>query len=164
MAAAAGRVYVVSLTRVSVTGAITLIQLKTGAQCPAQILRVTLGQSSSTTSTQLPVQLNRKVNSAATVTSFTPLKNGPITDPAAAAAGGTSATGVNASAEGTDGDILKQDVWNYLNGWMFLPSPKEPLFVDAFVATSQGLAALKLPVAPASGVTLTADLVFEEMA
>lgn len=156
MAAAASKVYVVSMTRVAVTGAITLIQIKAGATTPLQIIRATVAQSSSTTSTQLPVQINRK-SAAATVTSFTPLTRGPSNDPAASAAGGASATGTNASAEGTDGAILVQDVWNYLNGWLFLPTPKEYPFVDA--ATFIGL---KFPVAPGGSVTITSDLVFEE--
>ncbi len=158
MAVAASRVYTVSMTRVAVTGAITLIQVLAAAAVPLQIIRVTLAQSSSTTSTQLSVQINRK-SAAATVTTFTPLKNGPATDPAASAVGGSSATGTNASGEGTDTNILRQDVFNYLNGWMFLPTPKEYLFVDP-----AGFIGLKLPVAPGSSVTVTADLVFEELA
>jgi hypothetical protein len=158
MAAAASRVYVVSLTRISVTAAITLIQIKAGATVPLQLVRAVIGQTSSTTSTQQAVQINRK-SAAATVTSFTPIVTGPVTDPAASSAGGVSATGTNASAEGTDGNIVKQDVFNYLNGWQFLPTPKEYTFVDA-----AGILALKLPVAPGASVALTADAVYEELA
>jgi hypothetical protein len=146
------------MTRVAITTGITLIQLTMGSTVPGQIIRAVIGQSSSTTSTQQPIQLNRKT-AAATVTSFTPIKEGPTTDPAASAVGGSSATGTNASAEGTDGNIVRQDVFNYLNGWLFLPTPKEWIFVDA-----AGSMALKLPVAPGSSVTLTCDLVFEEVA
>jgi hypothetical protein len=158
MAAAASRSYVVSMSRVAVTAAISLIQVLAGATVPLQILRVVIGQTSSTTSTQQSVQINRK-SGAATVTLFTPLKKGPVTDPAASSVGGTSATGTNASAEGTDANIIKQDVFNYLNGWLYLPTPKEWDFVDA-----TGIVALKLPVAPGSSVTLTADFVYEEIA
>lgn len=158
MAAAASRVYTVSMTRVAVTAAITLIQIVAGATVPLQILRAVIGQSSSTTSTMLPAQLNRK-SGAATVTSFTPIRNGPSTDPAAAAVGGASATGTNASAEGTDTNIIHQDVWNYLTGFLFLPGPQEYTFVDA--ATIIGL---KFPVAPGSSVTITADVIFQEQA
>jgi hypothetical protein len=146
------------MTRVAVTVGITLIQVVAGATVPLQIVRGVIGQTSSTTSTQQPVQINRK-SGAATVTSFTPLKNGPTTDPAASAVGGTAATGTNASAEGTDSNIIRQDVFNYLNGWLFLPTPKEYIFVDA-----ASIIGLKLPVAPGSSVTITADLVIEEMA
>lgn len=158
MAAAASRVYTVSMTRVAVTGAITLIQILAGATVPLQIIRAVIAQTSSTTSTQQPVQINRK-SAAATVTSFTPKLNGPITDPAASAVGGSAKTGTNASGEGTDSDILHQDVWNYLNGFLYLPTPKEYPFVDA-----AGIIGLKFPVAPGSSVTITGDLIFEELA
>lgn len=158
MAAAASRTYVVSMTRVAVTGAITLIQLLAGATVPLQILRAVCSQSSSTTSTQLSIQINRK-SAAGTVTSFTPLIKGPVTDPAASAVGGTAKTGTNASAEGTDTNILKGEVWNYLNGWLYLPTPREYDFVDA-----AAFLGLKFPSAPAASVTITADIVFEEVA
>jgi len=157
MAAAGSRVYVVAMTRVAVTGAITLIQIKAAAAVPLQIIRAEISQSSSTTSTQQTAQLNRK-SAAATVTSFTPITQGPSTDPAASAVGGTSATGTNASAEGTDGNILRQGVWNYLNGFLFLPTPKEYPFVDG-----GAIVGLKFPVAPGSSLTVTADTVFEEL-
>lgn len=158
MAAASSRVYKVALSAVSVSTAITLIQVKAGATVPLQIVRATLGQSSSTTSTQQRVQINRK-SAAATVTSSTPILIGPSTDPAASAVGGTSATGHTASAEGTDSDILFEDVWNYLNGWVFLPTPKEYLFINA-----AGMVGVKLPAAPGSATTFIGDVIFEELA
>jgi hypothetical protein len=42
---------------------------------------------------------------------------------------------------------------------LFLPTPKEYIFVDA-----AAFLGLKLPVAPGSSVTITADLLFEELA
>lgn len=156
MAAASSKVYTVSMTRVAVTGAITLIQIKAGATTPLQVLRAELGQTSSTTSTQLSAQINRK-SAAATVTSFTPLSRGPANDPAASAVGGATSTGTNASAEGTDTSILVQGTWNYLNGWLWLPTPQEVIYVDA-----AGFIGLKFPVAPGASITVTADMVFME--
>lgn len=156
MAAPASKLYVVSMTRVAVTGAITLLQIKAAATVAFEIIRAEVSQSSSTTSTQLPIQINRK-SGAATVTSFTPLLCGPSTDPAASAVGGTAATGTNASAEGTDTNIIKQGVWNYLNGWLFLPSGREYEYVDA-----AAIVGLKFPSAPGSSLTVTADWYFQE--
>ncbi len=156
MAAAASRVYTVSMTRVSVTVAITIIQIVAAAAVPLQIIRAVIGQTASTTSTQQAVQINRK-SGAATVTTFTPVKNGPSTDPAASAVGGTTATGTNASGEGTDTSIVRQDVFNFLNGWLFLPTPKVYIFVDG-----GGILGLKFPTTPT--ITCTADVVFEELA
>ncbi len=156
MAAPASRVYVVSITRVAFTTAITIMQIKAGATVPLQIIRCELGQTASTTSTQQAIQLNRK-SAAATVTSFTPKLCGPSTDPAASSVGGTAATGITGTAEGTDGDILKQGVFNFLNGWLYLPTPKEYPFVNA--AT---IVALLFPTTPT--ITLTADTHYEELA
>ena len=156
MAAAASRVYKVALSAVAVSTAITIIQIKAGATVPLQIIRATISQSSSTTSAQQRAQINRK-SAAATVTSATPEKLGPTTDPAASAVGGTSATGTNASAEGTDTGLLVEDAFNVLNGWVFLPTPKEYPFVDA-----ASIVGLKFPAAPSS-TTFEAMMIFEEL-
>jgi hypothetical protein len=146
----------VNLTRQAVTSAITLVQIAAGSSAGLQILEVRLAQSSSTTSTMLPIQINRK-SAAATVTSFTPLLTNP-NDAAAKAVGGSTATGVNASGEGTDGDILVQDVWNYLSGWLYQPIPEQRVQV-----APSGIIALKLPVAPTASITLTATVTFQEL-
>jgi hypothetical protein len=156
MAALASRVYTVSLTRATITTAITIIQIVAGATVPLQIIRVECGQDNSTTSTQQMLQLNRK-SAAATVTSFTPIKNGPTTDPSASAVGGTAATGTTATAEGTDTNIIRQWVFNYLNSVMWLPSPQERVFVDP-----TGIIGVKFPTAPSSA-RFSADVVFEEL-
>jgi hypothetical protein len=150
------RVYSVPLTRQAVTGAITLIQLKAGASTPFELLRGELWQNSSTSNVQLPVQINRK-SAVATVTPVTCKKHGPASDPTAAAEG--TDTGVNASAEGTDGDLLKAKDMNYLLGCEFVFTPPEWIFVAA-----AGIIAMKLPVAPAASVTLTGALLFRELA
>lgn len=153
------RVYTVSMTRTAIpNAATTLIQILAGATVPLQLIRALVAQTASLVSTQVPVQISRK-SAAATVSSYTPKKNGPSTDPAAAAVGGINKTGTLATVEGTDGDILVQDVWNFLNGWLWVPtSPKEYKYVDA-----TGIIALVLPVAVGTP-TITADLVFEELA
>ena len=121
-------------------GAITLLQIKAGTSNPLKILRAWVSQTASTTSTQLAVQLVRK-SGAATVTSFTPLLLRP-SDPAANAAGGTSATGYTATGEGTDGDLLIEDSFNILNGWLYLPVPEERIVVPV-----SGMIGLKFPIA-----------------
>src|SRR3989442_2014004 len=100
MAQAASRVYSVILGAVSISTGITLVQAVTGAKAPLQVIRATISQSSSTTSTQQRAQLEKKLTTTATVTSQTPVKLGPSTDPSANAVGGALLTGVNASGEG----------------------------------------------------------------
>jgi hypothetical protein len=101
------------------------------------------------------IQINRK-SAAATVTSFTPLLyNSKM--PAADAAGGTSATGTNASGEGTDSDILYGDVFNFQSGWLWVPTSDERI-----VLKPAEIIGLKLPAAPGSSTTITGGIIFNE--
>jgi hypothetical protein len=148
-------VYVVNMTAVSISTAITILQVKAGADAALELLRVSCWQSSLTTSAMQRIQLLRKT-AAATVTSFTPLLTSP-NDAAAKAVGGTSATGTNASAEGTDGDIMVNEVFNILSGWLYLPVPEERIQV-----IPAGIIALKFPAAPAA-MNVTAQIIFREI-
>ena len=148
-------VYTVTFTG-SVSAAITLIQLKAGATVPLEILRANVAQHNSTTSAMQPVILVRK-SAAATVTSFTPVKTDE-NDGAASAAGGTSATGVNASAEGTDTDVVFNDAFNVLNGWLYLPVPEERIKV-----LGAGIIGLKFADAPSTALSVRATVTFREL-
>jgi hypothetical protein len=150
----ASRLYVVNLTRVASTTALTLIQVVAGASSGLEIVSVKCAQHASTTSTMVPVQLNRKTV-AATVTSFTPLLLS-AGDSAAKAVGGLAATGITATVEGTDGDIVEQDVFNFLAPWLYLPVPEERISVPP-----SGIIGLKLPVAVT--ITVTAQIKFREL-
>lgn len=149
-----GHFYVVNLGPTALSAITTLIQIKTGAATPAELVRAQVTETLSVTSTKQRVSLTRK-SAAATVTAFTPLLYFG-SDPAAAAVGGIAATGTNASAEGTDGDLLIQDTFNFLSPWIYLPVPEERHLIAA-----AGIYGLKLPVAPASG-TFMGQLVFSE--
>jgi hypothetical protein len=150
----ASRVYVVNLTRVASTTALTLIQIVAGASSGLEIISAKVAQHLSTTNTMVPVQINFK-SAAATVAAFTPI---PIArgDNAAKAVGGTTATGITASAEGTDSDIVEQDVFNFLAPWLYLPVPEERIPVPP-----SGIICIKLPVAVT--ITVTAQIKFREL-
>lgn len=150
----AGKIYVVKNGGVAISTAITVIQIKAGAGNPLELLRVVISQGLSETSTQEQVQILRKTV-AATVTSSTPLLLDPDAE-VSGAVGGVAATGITASAEGTDGDVLVDDGFNILNGWVWLPTPKEQIKVPA-----AGIIALKFPVAPTSA-TWRAAIYYEE--
>ena len=147
--------FVLQMTNVSVSAAISLLQLKAGATTPLQLLEARISQSSSTTSTQQRAELVRK-SVAATVTAFTALLENPA-DAAAAAVGGTAATGTNASAEGTDTDILLLWDFNILNGLLWLPAPEDRIWV-----APAGMIALKFPAAPSAAITVDAQIKFLE--
>jgi hypothetical protein len=149
-------VYTAYMNAVSVSGAITLVQIKAGTSRAVELLRVSVSQSGSTSSTMQRIQINRK-SAAATVTSFTSLamRNG---DSAADAVGGTSATGTNATVEGTDTNILIVDTFNILNGWLWVPVPEERITLPA-----GGIIGVKFPAAPGAALTVTASIVFAEI-
>jgi hypothetical protein len=152
---AEGYVYEVRNGGVSISTAITVIQIKAGASA-LEILRASIAQRGSTTSTIERIGLVRK-SAAATVTSATPIKLCPG-DPASLAVGGTSATGITASAEGTDGDILVDETFNIVNGtWAWLPTPEERIRVP-----QGGLIALKFLTAPGAQ-TWYASVKFREL-
>ncbi len=126
---------------------ISILQLKAGALVPFEILSATLSQGISETSAEEAIEFVRKtvaatVTTAVAGTHLFKLRPG---DPTAGLDLGTAATGVIATAEGTDGDIVLREAFNVLNGWKHLPVPEERIFVPA-----AGIIALKFPVAPAS--------------
>jgi hypothetical protein len=147
--------YVVSLLNTSVSSAITLVQIKASSSQPLQLVEARCSQSGSTTSAMQRIEIVRK-SAAATVTSYTPLLE-VTTDPAAGAAGSTSGTGTNASAEGTDGDVLLAWDFNVLQGFLWQPVLEDRIWVPV-----SGIIALKFPGAPAAALTIDAQLKFIE--
>jgi hypothetical protein len=150
---ASGYVYSVSNGGVAISTSITILQIKAG-NTPLELLRVTLTQQTSTTSAMDEVAILRKT-AAATVTSVTP-KPFNSNDPVSLAVGGATATGVTATAEGTDGNVLHAEAFNVLNGWTWLPTPEERIWVP-----STGIIAVKFQVNPASA-TYYCTAVFRE--
>lgn len=138
-----------------ITAAKTLLQVKAGASSALEILRASITNTTIDASDTGSAELLRK-SVAATVSSQTPLLWDP-SDQAAKAVGGTAATGDTATAEGTDGDILVDEGFNVLNGYLWLPTPFEWIVVP-----QGGIFALKSGTALTS-VTLKAVLVFREI-
>jgi hypothetical protein len=136
--------YTVVRSNVATTTAITVIQLTSVASVMAEITRAYGGQGSSTTSTATGLGLIRKT-AAATVTSRTP---DPLMTGMAASkcVGGASATGITATAEGTDAaNYSWHEGLNIVGGGaLYLPPPEERIALIG--AQSIGL---KHSVAPA---------------
>lgn len=147
-------VYVVRAQIATVTAAKTLIQIKAGATTNLDLLRASFSIEG-TAVDEAVAQIVRKT-AAATVTSATPLlynQDGPAAD----AVGGTAATGTNASAEGTDGNILVEESFNNLSPFLWVPTVEERIRVQA-----AGFIALKHALAITSA-TVRAYLVFGEL-
>ena len=150
------RIYTVELANTSVSGAITLIQIKPGISS-IQLIRAKVTQSSTTTSTQLDVAIGTSTG-AATVTSATP-KPHDLDGAAAKAVGGSSATGTNASGEGASQTDIIRDSFNYLTGWEKIFVPEERIEVAGGGGT---FLYLRFPSAP-SATTFNATLTFAEV-
>ncbi len=123
-----GRIYVVTMSALSQTTAKTLIQIAAASGNPLELLRCTITQSDGDASEQARAIIRRK-SAAATVTSFTPI----LLDPdgiAAKAVGGTALTGTNATVEGTGTDIIVDEGFNILSGFVWVPTPEERIRVN----------------------------------
>lgn len=129
---------------VTVSTAITVVQYKAVATHKAAVVRFRVKQRGTGTA-QAVIQLLRKT-AAATVTLFTPIKCDPDGF-AALGVGGTAATGITATAEGTDGDILYAGSFHVSNGDEWIRA--EP---DEYIVPASGIIALKFAVAPTSAV------------
>jgi hypothetical protein len=154
-----GPVYRVVNNGVSISTAISALQLKPGVNGPAEILRHGVSQSTTTTSAQVKAGLIRK-SAAATVTAgvagTTVLKNNPV-NPTTDASLGTSATGITASAEGTNGELTDVRGFNVLNGMEILYQPEERKMI-----AQSGFAAETFLSAPPSA-TWDAFIEFREL-
>jgi hypothetical protein len=138
-----GNAYTVVRPAVTTSTAITIIQLTVPTTTLAEITRAWVDQSSSTTSTAARIQIVRKTG-VATVTSQNPTPLGTNSG-ASLCVGGVSATGITATVEGTDGNILVDDGFNILNGWLWVPVPEERIVVRPGETIG-----LKFPSAPTS--------------
>jgi hypothetical protein len=116
------------------------------------ILRMWASQQGSTASTQQRIQAETQVTAFPTLVSATPrhLKRSDTT--ASVIAGGTAGAagtcGINASAEGAGAKtVMFGDVFNILNGYLWVPTPREIIELTAGDASGFGL---YLPAAAAS--------------
>jgi hypothetical protein len=154
-----GPVYTLTNNGVSISTAITAIQYKAGTNGPGEILRCAVTQSTTTTSSQVAAALLRK-SAAATVTAAvagtTLNKENPIA-PTTDASLGTSATGITATVEGTNGEQTIKRGFNVLNGWEWLPTPEERMLV-----AQGGIVGVTFLSAPPSA-TWFAELTWREL-
>lgn len=138
-----------SLVRSSVTTstAITVTVVWVPVTTAIETTRAWCNQSTITTSAQTRIQLLRKTGTAPTVTSQSPVVVGTPGTAASKCVGGTAASGITASAEGTDGTVYVEEGFNIVNGWLYLPVPEERIMILG--STASGIA-LKFPTAPTS--------------
>lgn len=159
------REYIVSAAGITLANqAVTLAFINPLAGTVIEILRCWVGQSANATSAQQRVQLNTQVTAFPTLTSTAPAKT-KTGDPASGIVGGTGGlagtSGTNASAEGAGAKTVgPQDAFNVLNGWLWVPTPRETYMIQAAAAAGFGL---HLPVAPATLTNWAFGVTFAEL-
>lgn len=131
--------------------AVTLVFLNPSATVGFEVLRAWAGQTGTATSAQQRSQFNTQVSAFPTLVSATPAKT-KFGDPASGLAGATNGAagtaGINASAEGAGTKtVVQSDTFNNLNGYLWVPTPRELFGMGAGIASGFGF---HLPVAPGS--------------
>jgi len=150
------REYVVSAAGITVAGATTLILIKPSAAAPScalEILRMWVGQSDNATSKQQRIRVNLQSGTAPTLIGATPAKlkqMDPVSQIVSGTVGAAGTVGINASVESGTKTTMFEDVFNVLNGWLWVATPKETLIIPASSTTGLGL---DFPVSPGSPLT-----------
>lgn len=142
-------VYTALQPDIAITGAVTLVQVNAPSDASVDIIRA-WATFDSVTSTAIEVAL-KTVSTAGTATAVTAgIHFGT-------AFGGTASR--TSTAEGTlvDDDYPREFV-NYLNGFLWLPTPAEIIRL-----APSGRFAIYLPTAPGASVNISAGVVFGEI-
>jgi alanine dehydrogenase len=144
------REYTVSGANITVANqAVTLVGIMPVAGSCIEILRCWVSQHANATSAQQRILLGSKATAFQTVVSATPAKT-KLSDPASGIAGATTiaagACGINASAEGAGVlTAIVNDAFNVLNGYLWIPTPRETIIITGTSATAF---TLQFPAAP----------------
>ncbi len=152
------RVYTMQFNNVAVSAVQDLLALYPGANMAIKIHEVVLGQITATVIGNLRVTLKRL---PATVSSGSGGAAGTIQainpdDSAATTTGRTNDT-VQATTGGT-AQIMRGDIYNVLNGYVFLPPIEDRPIIkpsQAFIVSLDG--------APSAAETMSGTIVFEEL-
>lgn len=160
------REYTVGMLNVTVTNAVDLawVFVNPGTTCSLEFLRAWASQAANATSAQQTVALRTQVTAFPTLTSATPRKL-KLLDPVSQITGGTAGaagtSGVNASVAGAGAKAeVIDDNFNVLNGYLWVPTPRETIIMNASAASGFGLYA---PVAPTTLTSWSAGLVYAEL-
>jgi len=150
----------------TVTGAVDLAQVfvNPGVTASLEFLRAWCSQAANATSAQQSVALRTQVTAFPTLTSATPRKL-KLLDPASAITGGTAGAagtaGVNASVAGAGAKSeVIDDNFNVLNGWLWVPTPRDTIIMNASAASGFGL---YFPVQPGTLTSWSAGMTYAEL-
>ncbi len=140
------REYMVSMNSVTVTAAaanFAIVFVNPGTTASLEFLRFAAGQGGTATSAMYGVAVQTQVTAFPTLTSTTPSKT-KLLDPVSAITGNTNGaagtSGTNASVAGAGAKTtVFSDNFNNLNGYLWVPTPRETLIMNASAASGIGL-------------------------
>lgn len=160
------REYSVGMLNVTVTGAVDLAQvfINPGTTASLEFLRAWASQAANATSAQQSVALRTQVTAFPTLTGATPRKLkllDPISAIVSGTAGAAGTSGVNASVAGAGAKSeVYDDNFNVLNGWLWVPTPRDTIIMNASAASGFGL---YFPVQPGTLTSWSAGLSYAEL-
>lgn len=145
------REYTVEGSAITVANqAVSLVAIMPPAGSSIEIIRCWVNQAANATSAQQRISIGTKATAYQTVVSATPksLKAGDPVSQIVGVAGSIAAgkCGINASAEGagTYTEVIG-DAFNVLNGYLWIPTPRETFIITG---TSAVAFTLQFPAAP----------------
>lgn len=160
------REYSVGMLNVTVTGAVDLAQvfINPGTTASLEFLRAWCSQAANATSAQQSVAMRTQVTAFPTLTGATPRKLkllDPISAIVSGTAGAAGTSGVNASVAGAGAKSeVYDDNFNVLNGWLWVPTPRDTIIMNASAASGFGL---YFPVQPTTLTSWSAGLSYAEL-
>jgi len=159
------REFALSANNVTVSSnTLALVHAAAAVSCNLEILRAWAGQTGSTTSGQIRIQHVTQVTAFPTVTATTPVplkQHDQISRIISSTTGSAGTSGTNATAEGAGAKTVQwEDSFNNLNGYLWVPTPRETVVNPAGSASNYGI---YLPTAPASLVNWSAGFNFAEV-
>ena len=134
-----------------VSAAMAFVNPAASPSASLRIIRCLAGQSSSTTSAQLAVKMFSKITVFPTLTSTTPESlhrtgRASVITGGTAGAAGTSGTLASAAGAGTE-TLIHGDVFNNLNGWLWVPQLGDSILFDAGSTSGFGFSITSTPSA-----------------
>lgn len=151
------RVYTVQFNNIAVTAVQDLIGVYSGANMAFELHEIFIGQISATAIGNLRLSIKRML---ATVTSGSggsaPTPQKAINGDAAATVTARANDTIQATATSTS--VLRSDVFNVINGYLWLPAPDD----RPIIAPSQALI-VSLDTAPGASETMSGTATFREL-
>jgi hypothetical protein len=152
------RVYTMTFKNVSISAVQDLMALYAGSTGAFEVHEFTLGQTTQTTVQNLRISLNRL---PATVTAGSGGNAGTLNKSRSGDAGATITGRINDTSQATTGGTvvaLREDVYNPINGYQYLPAPE-----DRPACNPTEAMVVSLDSAPGSGISSNGSITAAEL-